>query len=81
MQEKRKASRMVLDVIWGLVYMALGAFIFIAVQFNAAGEFGNKMGDILKGVFGLIGLVLPWYLILIGLLLMPTRQCIFLQRP
>lgn len=77
MQEKRKASRMVLDVIWGLVYMALGAFIFIAVQFNAAGEFGNKMGDILKGVFGLIGLVLPWYLILIGLLLIAHKAMHF----
>lgn len=77
MQEKRKASKMVNDVIWGIVYMAIGAFIFIAVQFNAAGEFGNKMGDFLKGIFGLIGLVLPWYLILIGLLLIAHKAMHF----
>ena len=77
MQEKRKASKMVNDVIWGIIYMAIGAFIFIAVQFNAAGEFGNKMGDFLKGIFGLIGLVLPWYLILIGLLLIAHKAMHF----
>ncbi len=70
MQEERKRSRLIDDIIWGIVYIAVGAFIFIAVQFQAAGQFGNALGDILKGIFGLVGLILPWYLILIGFLLM-----------
>lgn len=77
MQEKRKASKLINDDIWGVIFMALGAFIFIAVQFHAAGEFGNRLGDALKGVFGLMGLVLPWYLILIGLLLIAHKAMHF----
>ncbi|OLR54894.1 hypothetical protein BHK98_01630 [Hornefia porci] len=69
MQEERRRSRLIDDIIWGIVYIAVGAFIFIAVQFQAAGQFGNALGDGLKGIFGLIGLILPWYLILIGFLL------------
>lgn len=80
MQEKRKADKRVNDAIWGIIYMAVGAFIFIAVQFHAAGEFGNSLGDALKGVFGLIGLVLPWYLILIGLLLISHKALHFTGR-
>ncbi len=70
MQEQRKRSRLIDDTIWGIVFIALGAFIFIAVKFNAAGEFGNALGDFMKGLFGLIGLILPWYLIIVGILLM-----------
>lgn len=77
MQAKRKASKLINDDIWGVIFIALGAFIFIAVQFHAAGEFGNKFGDILKGLFGLMGLVLPWYLILIGLLLIAHKAMHF----
>lgn len=77
MQEKRKKDKKINDAIWGVIYIAIGAFIFIAVQFHAAGEFGNGMGDVLKGIFGLIGLVLPWYLILIGLLLVSHKALHF----
>ena len=43
--------------------------VFFAVQFHAAGEAGNIAGDILKGLFGMLGLVLPWYLIILGILM------------
>ena len=73
MQEKRSQSKRMNDVIAGLVLIAIGAFIFIAVKFQAAGEFGNAMGEVLRGVFGLIGLVFPWYLIAVGILLIFNR--------
>ncbi len=69
MQEKRSQSSRINDIIAGLVFIAIGAFIFIAVRFQAAGEFGNALGEVLRGIFGLIGLVFPWYLIAVGLLL------------
>ncbi|MBQ1489613.1 MAG: DNA translocase FtsK 4TM domain-containing protein [Eubacterium sp.] len=69
MQEKRRQNHLLYDMIWGLVCIAVGAFIFIAVKFQAAGEFGNALGEVLRGIFGLIGLVVPWYLILVGILL------------
>ena len=68
MQEKRQASKRMKDIIWGLVCIAVGAFIFASVQFHAAGVYGNQLGVILKGIFGAVGLFFPWYLILLGIL-------------
>ena len=66
MQEKRRADQRVIDEIWGVIFIAIGIFLFAAVQFHAAGELGNTIGDVLKGVFGMIGLVVPWYLMAFG---------------
>ena len=68
MQEKRRANQRVIDEIWGVIFIAIGIFLFAAVQFHAAGELGNTIGDVLKGIFGLIGLVVPWYLMVFGAL-------------
>ena len=68
-RERNRADQRVIDEIWGVVFIALGIFIFAAVQFHAAGELGNVIGDVLRGIFGLIGLVVPWYLIGFGILL------------
>ena len=69
MQRKRESSARLKDIIWGICYRALGALVFFAVQFHAAGAAGNVVGDILKGMFGLLGLILPWYLIILGILM------------
>ncbi len=69
MQQQRKNSRLINDLICGLIFIGIGVLLFIAVQFKQAGEFGNALGDILRGVFGLVGIILPWYLIIFGVLL------------
>lgn len=74
MQEERKADKRVLDEIWGVIFIALGIFLFAAVQFHAAGNLGNIIGDFLRGIFGHIGLVVPWYLVLIGVLLFTNKM-------
>jgi len=74
MQEKRKSDKRVIDEIWGVILIAVGIFLFVAVQFNAAGEFGTVLGSILRGVFGLIGLVFPWYLIIFGILMLADKM-------
>ena len=68
-QKKKESAARLKDIIWGICYIALGALIFFAVQFHAAGEVGNIVGDILKGMFGLLGMILPWYLIILGILM------------
>ncbi|MBR2546905.1 MAG: DNA translocase FtsK 4TM domain-containing protein [Eubacterium sp.] len=68
-QRKRESTARLTDIIWGICYIALGALVFFAVQFHAAGEAGNIAGDMLKGMFGLLGLILPWYLIILGILM------------
>ena len=69
MQEKRESSAKLKDIIWGICYIALGLLVFIAVQFHDAGAVGNTVGDVLKGMLGILGLVLPWYLVILGILL------------
>lgn len=73
MQEKRKADKRVVDEIWGVIFIALGIFLFAAVQFHAAGELGNTIGDVLKGIFGFVGVIVPWYLILFGVLMFMNK--------
>lgn len=68
-QEKSKTSKRVIDEIWAFVLIAVGIFMFAAVQFTGAGAFGKLLGNFLKGTFGLMGLVLPWYLIVCGILM------------
>ena len=71
--EQRRADKRVLDVIWAVIFIAVGIFLFAAVQFEAAGQLGNTIGEILKGVFGHIGLALPWYLILYGIMMFAKK--------
>lgn len=61
------------DEIWAIVILALGSFLVIALQTEAAGQFGRIISDLLKGMFALIAFALPYYLILYGLLLFLKR--------
>lgn len=72
-QEKHGTRAGVMDNVWGVVFVALGIFLFLAIQFEIAGAFGNLLGEWLKGILGLVGLILPWYLILFGLLLFTNK--------
>lgn len=53
--------------------LALGAFLVVSLQTEAAGQFGHFIAKVLKGSFGAIAYVLPYYLILYGLLLFAKR--------
>lgn len=64
-------------VLIGLIFVVLGIFLFAAVQFHAAGEFGNRIGEYLKGTMGLIGLLFPFYLILFGSLMIADKTVHF----
>lgn len=67
------AERGVIDNIWGIVFIIIGIFLIAAVSFHAAGEFGNVLGDFLKGIFGHVGVILPIYLIAFGIVLIANK--------
>ena len=69
MQENRKHKKRLYDLLWGIAFVAIGIFIFVAMQFNAAGSLGNGLATVIKGILGHIGYVFPWYMIIIGCLL------------
>ncbi len=72
-QAERKADRRVIDEIWAIISIAVGVFLIIATLTNGAGAFGKVVGDGLKGVFGFIAYVLPFYLIVYGILLFARK--------
>jgi len=61
------------DEIWAIIIIALGAFLVVSLQTEAAGQFGVAISILFKGCFGVIAYVLPYYLIVYGLLLFAKR--------
>ena len=57
------------DEIWAVVLIALGVFLAVSIQTTATGIFGAVLKSVLMGSFGLIAYILPYYLIVYGLLL------------
>lgn len=58
-----------MDEIWSIISIALGIFLIIAVLTGGAGQFGEMIGNCLKGLLGFMAYVLPFYLILFGVML------------
>ncbi len=80
MQEERKRKKILIDTILGLVHIALGVFFLVCVFSDAGGKFGRVISDALRGVLGLIGMAFPFYLILMGILLMTHKALHFTVR-
>ena len=72
-QAERKADRRVMDEIWALIAIAVGVFLIVATFTGGAGEFGRMIGDALKGVLGFIAYILPFYIIIYGVLLFARK--------
>ena len=79
-QAKKKADKRVMDEIWSIIAIAFGAFLAIATMTGGAGEFGKIIGATLRGTFGHMAYVLPFYLIIFGVLLFARKTSHFSVR-
>jgi len=70
---KIAAASRLKDEIWAIVIIALGAFLMVSLQTEAAGQLGLFISKLLLGCFGAVAYVLPYYLIVYGLLLFAKR--------
>ncbi len=59
--------------IQGILIIALGIFLVIAMFSDLTGAVGAAMATFLRGIFGLVSFVLPFYLILYGVLMLSGR--------
>ena len=66
-----------MKIVVGLIFIVLGVFLFAAVEFQAAGQFGNVIGEYLKGTMGLIGIIFPFYLIIVGIMMITDKTVKF----
>lgn len=76
-QAKKKSDKRVMDEIWSIITIAIGVFLVIATMTDAAGEFGHMIGNALKGLFGFMAYILPFYLIVFGVLLFARKTSHF----
>lgn len=67
------------DEIWAVIIIALGVFLVVAFQTHAAGIVGEGLSTFFKGCLGAVAYVLPYYLILYGILLF-ARKTIHIGR-
>lgn len=68
-QEKRKADKRVVDEIWAIITIAIGIFFAVSVFTNGAGKLGEILQGFMEGIFGHVAEVLPFILIVFGILL------------
>ena len=73
MQEKRNSHRKLIDEIWGIAIFAIGVFLIFTMKSDSTGSFGHGIHNILRGLFGGMSYVLPYFLILVAI-------CLFLQK-
>ena len=79
-QAKKKADKRVMDEIWSIIAIAVGTFLAIATMTGGAGEFGKIIGAALRGTFGFMAYILPFYLIIFGVLLFARKTSHFSVR-
>ena len=76
-QAKKKADKRVIDEIWAIIAIAIGAFLVVATFTDGAGKVGEAIGLALKGVLGFMAYVLPFYLVIFGILLFARKTSHF----
>ena len=76
-QAKKNADKRVIDEIWAIITIAIGAFLVVASFTGGAGKLGEMIALGLKGLFGFMAYVLPFYLILFGILLFARQTSHF----
>lgn len=69
LQQKKRADKKVIDEIWAVTIFAIGVFLVFTTQLNTTGAFGEAIHDVLRGLFGIMAYVLPYYFMITALLL------------
>ncbi len=69
MELRMESKAQIKDEILGILMIALGVFLIIALQTHAAGMAGEAISHGLKGIFGLVAYFMPYYFIVFGILL------------
>lgn len=76
-QAKKNADKRVIDEIWAIITIAIGVFLAVASFTGGAGKLGEIVVLCLKGLFGHMAYVLPFYLIVFGILLFARQTSHF----
>lgn len=73
-EEMLNRKRSIRDEIVAVIIIAIGVFMAISFQTNAAGEFGRVLSQVFKGIFGFTAYILPYYFIIGGILIFARKM-------
>jgi DNA segregation ATPase FtsK/SpoIIIE, S-DNA-T family len=73
MAPPKRKNQLLRDQIWAIIIICTGIFIAVSIQTDTTGQFGLILRAALKGCFGLAAYVMPYYLIVYGLLLLSKQ--------
>ena len=79
-QEKRRADKRVMDEIWAIITIAIGIFFSVSMFTTGAGKLGEVLKAGMLGLFGFIANVLPFLLIIFGILMFAKKTSHFSLR-
>ncbi|MBQ9016022.1 MAG: DNA translocase FtsK [Firmicutes bacterium] len=68
-EARNQAKAQIKDEIIGIILVAVGVFLIIALQTRYAGSAGGIISNVLRGTFGFTAFVLPYYFIIYGIML------------
>lgn len=71
--EKPGINSRVRDEIIAIIVIAVGIFLIIAFQTSVAGMVGKSLSEFFKGSFGFAAYILPYYVLLYGVLLFANK--------
>ncbi len=72
--KKNPAGSRMRDEIVAIFMVALGIFLIVSLMTEATGEFGVIFSMVLKGLFGRVAYILPFFLIIYALLILMNRM-------
>ncbi|MBE6032969.1 MAG: hypothetical protein E7224_07245, partial [Clostridiales bacterium] len=72
-REKLQKNKRIRDEIGAILVIAIGAFLLVSIQTDAAGHVGHALQVLFKGLFGAVAYALPYCLIAYGLLFLARK--------
>ena len=73
---KLRKKRLIQSEIISIAIIALGVFLVLSMLTNACGKVGLAVSAILKGVLGKVSYVLPFFLIVLGILVFAQKTAL-----
>lgn len=72
--DKIYRKKRLIDEVIAMCMVALGIFLIMSVMTTATGRFGEIISMVLKGLFGLCGYILPFYIIVFSLFVLMGKM-------
>jgi S-DNA-T family DNA segregation ATPase FtsK/SpoIIIE len=75
-REKLRKKKLIHSEIISIVIIAIGVFFVLSMLTNACGMVGIAVANILKGILGKVSYVLPFFLIILGILVFAQKTAL-----